>query len=536
MAAILELLTIGPHAELWNTVASSLVFFPVDLVDAEIAKLPAFAGVDVIKFMITLLLALPLGAMARFVPLGAPRHFYNFFIGMCFAQMCYGTGWLHLFFSSGVAYLIMMLLPRSKSHLLVFGWMMLYMGLMHVYRMWSDWLGWKMDFSGPQMMATIKITSMAFNYSDGRASEGFKNDTERKAKVDQLKAELGTIANALTTEKDAAAAKALKKKKISLSGQKLRANLALVSLPSPLEFFGWVHNFSTYQAGPAIEIQEYLKVNNTHSKTGGCLLASLKQFVLGAIFLAVHLMLAASYPIGDKAAGAAAKAGILSADLRSQGLHERLIFAWLSGLGVQSSYFMAWLWGESAANAFGYGYTGEKDGKPQWNGCQNIDIKGWIFGQNMSTCSKAWNQKTQAWLQTYIYFRVPFGRFGCVMSTYAVSAYWHGFYPGYYLTFFTLGYLSTIQDKIIVHLRPWFLASDGSATGGLKKFYDACCIPGLHWAKTFAALPFMMSTAQNAWLIQDALGYLGIATLLVGAFVVPMIPIRKFDDAAKKQK
>ena len=106
--------------------------------------------------MVTLFLAIPLGLVARFVPLGAARHLYNFGIGIFYAQMCYGPGWLHLFFSSWVAYLILLLLPRTKSHLLVFGWMMAYMGVMHVYRMWSDWLGWQMDFSGPQMMATIK--------------------------------------------------------------------------------------------------------------------------------------------------------------------------------------------------------------------------------------------------------------------------------------------------------------------------------------------------------------------------------------------
>jgi hypothetical protein len=538
VTAAMNGLTSGPHYELWEQVSTSLVFVPNDAIDAHLSKLPPVAGLDIIKFMLTLLLALPLGFLARLVPLGAARHVYNFFIGLFFAQMCYGPGWLHLFFSTWVAYLILLVAPRSKSHQLVFGWMMLYMGIMHVYRMWSDWLGWKMDFSGPQMMATIKITSMAFNYHDGRS---FTTETEREEKVVTLKKDLD---EANTQFKQAAAGsdewKVLRKQRTQLQGEKLRSNLAIVSLPSPLEFTGWVHNFSTYQAGPAIEIQQYLKVNNTPTQMAGCFVAAAKQFVVGIIFLAVHFMLSAAYPIGDKIKGASSEHGMMSPEASPEvlGLHERIVYAWLAGLGVQCQYFMAWKLGEAAANSFGYGYTGDKDGNnPSWSGCQNIDIWNWIFGQNMSICSKAWNQKTQVWLQTYIYFRVPFGRFGCIMSTYVVSAYWHGFYPGYYLTFFSLGMLSTVQDNFVKYVRPYFLAEDGTATGGKKKLYDALCIPGLHWAKTFGAFPFMVSTAGNAWLVESRLGYLGIATLVVGTFLVPLIPVKKFvrkDD--KKQK
>ena len=89
----------------------------VTLIDETLASVPLPAPVDICKvstpstppeshprhqFMLTLLLALPLGFVSRLVPLGTARHLYNFFIGLCFAQMCYGPGWLHLFFSSTV--------------------------------------------------------------------------------------------------------------------------------------------------------------------------------------------------------------------------------------------------------------------------------------------------------------------------------------------------------------------------------------------------------------------------------------------------
>merc|ERR1712166_517967 len=177
------------------------------------------------------------------------------------------------------------------------------------------------------------------------------------------------------------------------------------------------------------------------------------------------------FPLGDPALSTKDPVGILSDGFLAKTILERVLYAVVASAGVQCKYFMAWKLGEAAAVGFGYGYHGGA-----WDGCQNLDLSNWLMAENMSTASKSWNQKTQVWLQTYTYFRVSGSRLTKVMSTYAVSAYWHGFYPGYYLTFFTLGYLSTIQDKIVVHLRPWFLVSDGSATGGLKKFYDACCI------------------------------------------------------------
>ena len=33
--------------------------------------------------------------------------------------------------------------------------------------MYTDYMGWTMDFTGPQMLLTIKLTTFAFDYVDG---------------------------------------------------------------------------------------------------------------------------------------------------------------------------------------------------------------------------------------------------------------------------------------------------------------------------------------------------------------------------------
>lgn len=44
-----------------------------------------------------------------------------------------------------------------------------------------------------------------------------------------------------------------------------------------------------------------------------------------------------------------------------------------------------------------------------------------------------WNIGTNRWLREIIYERVP-KRHGTLL-TFCLSALWHGFYPGYYVTF-----------------------------------------------------------------------------------------------------
>jgi len=502
----------------WNAVASNTVFVPVSHIDAGLATLPLPASVDIVKFLLTLFLSIPLGFASRYVPTGNPRHMYNLSLGIVFAQGCYGAGWLHMFFSASVSYALMMFAPRSQSHLIVFAWMMLYIGGTHIYRMYTDWLGWQMDFSGPQMMATIKITSAAFNYTDGRKH---KTDEERLANLKEMDSKI----NDLKTKEDKESKKALN----NLRTEKMQAGLALVELPTPLEYFGWVHNFSTYQAGPALEIQEYLKVNNgTIKLPEGCGKATLQQFCIGIACLVTHLVVDGAFPLcPNPAKGTENTVGVLSASFLELNILSRCFYAVASVFGVQMRYFMAWKLGEAAASAFGYGSAGGK-----WNGCQNIDLKAWLLADNMSVASKSWNQKTQEWLQKYTYFRYPGSRGTKILATYAVSAYWHGFYPGYYITFFTLGVLSLGQDNMRAFARPYFLP-EGSTP---KKAYDFVGMLGLHWVKSFATLPFLMSTFGNAWEATTRLWFLGVIFTLVGLFGIPLIPKKRDEKPADKSE
>lgn len=52
---------------------------------------------------------------------------------------------------------------------------------------------------------------------------------------------------------------------------------------------------------------------------------------------------------------------------------------------------------------------------------------------NLREAINNWNLGTNRWLRMVVYERVP-KKYGTFL-TFSLSALWHGFYPGYYVTF-----------------------------------------------------------------------------------------------------
>ena len=49
-----------------------------------------------------------------------------------------------------------------------------------------------------------------------------------------------------------------------------------------------------------------------------------------------------------------------------------------------------------------------------------------------------WHIQTSLWLRTIAFERMPRGK---TMGVFMLSAFWHGFYPGYYITFSLIAFL-----------------------------------------------------------------------------------------------
>ncbi|KAL5014014.1 hypothetical protein ScPMuIL_008284 [Solemya velum] len=139
---------------------------------ADISGLP----IDQVNFLICQLIALLLGAPFRKylspqTTLPEVRHLTSTLIGILLTIFCFGYQIWYLIVQSGVCYLIMKYGDKNLQHKLVFGFVMIYMSIAHMYRQYYDYGGYTLDITGPLMIMTQKLSSMAFAYYDGQQPE-----------------------------------------------------------------------------------------------------------------------------------------------------------------------------------------------------------------------------------------------------------------------------------------------------------------------------------------------------------------------------
>jgi lysophospholipid acyltransferase 1/2 len=56
-----------------------------------------------------------------------------------------------------------------------------------------------------------------------------------------------------------------------------------------------------------------------------------------------------------------------------------------------------------------------------------------------------WNITTLVWLRRVVYDRAPFQK---TFAVFLVSAFWHGFYPGYYFMFLSAALFTVVARQV----------------------------------------------------------------------------------------
>jgi hypothetical protein len=121
--------------------------------------------------------------------------------------------------------------------------------------------------------------------------------------------------------------------------------------------------------------------------------------------------------------------------------------------GTRFLYYNAWKLGEAACIGSGLGYSGtDKNRNNEWETVVSINVKEVELGTSCTPMVKYWNHTVHLWLNRYVFERVVAkgGRPTMVnnLTVYAVSAFWHGFYPAYYIMFFQLTFLAELTKDI----------------------------------------------------------------------------------------
>lgn len=274
------------------------------------------------------------------------------------------------------------------------------------------------DITGAQMVLVMKLSAFCWNVADGRLPEKDLSDYQR--------------------------------------------DRAIKSLPGLLDYAGYVLFFPSLMIGPSfdyVDFQRWLdstmfelpagvdpsKAAPTHKKrkiprsgTPAAWKAAVGAF-WAILFLKFSAWYYPEYLTGDQ--------------YMTHALPKRIWIMYALGFTSRLKYYTAWSLTEGACILSGMGYKGvdPATGKVSWDRLKNVDPFGVESAQNTRAYLGSWNINTNNWLRNYIYLRVtPRGEkpgFRATLATFVTSALWHGFYPGYYLTFILASFVQTVAKS-----------------------------------------------------------------------------------------
>ena len=176
---------------------------------------------------------------------------------------------------------------------------------------------------------------------------------------------------------------------------------------------------------------------------------------------------------------------LLGPDYMKYGLLRRIWHLEMFGFTTRLKYYGVWTLTEGACILSGLGYKGidPQTGRVNWNRLQNVNPWGIESAQNSRAYLENWNMNTNNWLRNYVYLRVtPKGKkpgFRASLATFTTSAFWHGFYPGYYLSFVFAAFIQATAKSQSSSSSSWEIGANCDRLSSL-------CSPLFHergWSK-----------------------------------------------------
>uniref|UniRef100_A0A182QYN0 Lysophospholipid acyltransferase 1 n=1 Tax=Anopheles farauti TaxID=69004 RepID=A0A182QYN0_9DIPT len=412
-----------------------------------------------VNFLITQFLALILASAFRSYlhpskVSASTRHAIGLVIGLFFGYFCFGQQAIHIAGLPAACYVVIRTQNPQIVQRLVMVVALFYLSCIHLHRQYYDYGSYSLDITGPLMIITQKVTSLAFSIHDGFTRE-MKDLTQSQQQH------------------------------------------AIRKLPSALEFFSYTLHFQGLMAGPLVFYKDYIdfiegchimKQASANAKYDiekkivhepSPVKAVVKKVIASLVCALIFVKFATIYPI---------KTMKDDGFIAGSGFFYTLWYMMMATTAVRFKYYFAWLMADAICNNSGLGFSGydERDGvTPRWDMLSNIQVLEFEFGTNFRNCINAWNAGTNRWLRMVVFERVP-KRYGTVL-TFSLSALWHGFYPGYYMTFAT-GALIVMAARIARKLiRPAF-----QQTASSRAAYDVLTCLVTRVFMGYATFPFVL--------------------------------------------
>lgn len=373
-------------------------------------------------------------------------------------------------------------------------------------------LSWKegnLDFTGAQMVATLKLISVAVCYQDGWRTRG-------------------TTKKVTTTETETAPAQ-------------LHAYAAAKKIdvrPSVLEFYSYLLAIGNLLSGPCYEYKDY--INYVHRRGDWEKIPS--PVVPGTLRFFKALACAGAWMYFYNIMG-------LNVDFiegetwRALPFVPRVLSLWGTVVAYRMKYYAVWVVSESMMIFSGFSYkpaskegvkdaTGGTDGKggtdgsggtrDDWERYVTSHILSVEFNPSMADVPRHWNICTGRWLRHYVYERMTAvgGKpsFVNMLVTQLVSGVWHGLLPGYWLFFGTSAFIFQASRVIYRYEQGWQSKYRNAYLWWLVKVVVSGTV--LNYAgATFVVLEY--GESLRIWRSVSYFGHVWMAVVLAIGFVAP---------------
>ncbi|KAJ5719608.1 hypothetical protein N7493_007186 [Penicillium malachiteum] len=467
------------------------------------------ASVDELKLIGSFLLSYPLAALLKRIPDAQPWKKNAFIIGVSLFYIIglFGLwdGLRTLMYSAVGTYAIAYYIDGSLMPWIGFIFLMSHMSISHIYRQLAD-DAQVVDITGAQMVLVMKLCAFCWNVHDGRLPQEQLSDAQKYAAITQF--------------------------------------------PSVLDYTGYVLFFPSLFAGPAFDYVDYrrwldttlfdvppgsdpAKVPLTRKKrkiprSGS---PAFKKALVGLLWIGGFVYLGGIFTTQF----------VLSEEFLKYGFLRRMVTVYLLGFTARLKYYGVWSLTEGACILSGMGYNGfdPKSGKVFWNRLENVDPWGLETAQNSHAYLGSWNKNTNHWLRNYVYLRVtPKGKkpgFRASMATFATSALWHGFYPGYYMTFVLGSFIQTVAKNFRRYVRPFFMTPDGSKPTPYKRYYNIASWAATQLTLGFTVMPFILLSFSESMAVWSRVYFYGIVGT-IGSLLVFASPVKGYLIANLKRR
>ncbi|KAK7746060.1 Lysophospholipid acyltransferase [Diatrype stigma] len=425
------------------------------------------AAPDELKLIFSFLLSYPLAGVLKRIPDSKPQNKNAFIIGIGLFYLVglfsLWEGVRTLFISSAVTYGLAHFL-RTSPYMpwLAFVFLMSHMAMNQLSRQFADNPS-AIDITGAQMVLVMKLSAFAWNVADGALPEDQLSDFQKDRRILQLPALLDYTAYVLFFPS-------------LLVGPAFDYN----------EYRGWID--TTMFDVPATVDPTKKPPTRKRRKIPRSATPAMWKLVGGLTWIFLFLKFSAWY----------SPEVLFSDSYLHRGFLRRVFILHMVGFTTRFKYYGVWTMSEGSCILAGLGYNGVDPvtGKVSWNRLQNINPWGVELAQNSRAYLGNWNMNTNKWLRYYIYLRVtPRNKkpgFRASMATFTTSAFWHGFYPGYYLAFLLGSFVQTSAKNLRRSIRPFFLDPVTQQPLPSKKYYDVASWFVTQVTFSFVVAPFIV--------------------------------------------